>query len=184
MAQEFDSEPTIFQRHRLGRAEALMKRRVPSAVFAAVLQAVSLGAYAQGRACALVTSAEVEAALGIKPAFNGKVLPTGVEVCNSTAGPAMVLIRLFKRTEDAPGKREQDAIDMIKKAGATVEVKKSGPIGCMTIAPGGQSAGQSFSTSCTVAKPPMFAVIEIMSLKERTAIDRLLPLAEKMMARL
>ena len=74
---------------------------------------------------------------------------------------------------------------MIKKAGATVEVRKFGAITCMAVVPGGAYAEQMqrFSTTCTIAKPPMFAVIEVMSLTERTAIDRLRPLAEKMLTR-
>ncbi len=78
---------------------------------------------------------------------------------------------------------EQDEIDMMKKAGATVEVRKFGAIRCMAIVPGGPSAGQRLSTTCTAAKPPLFAVIEVMSPNERTPIDRVRPLAEKMMAR-
>ena len=134
-----------------------MKGRILLAALAAVLQAVSLGALAQGRACTLVTPSEVEAALGFRPAFTPKTMPGGVELCNSTAGPAWVLIRLFTRTPDKPAMSEQDEMDMIKRSGARVEVRKHGAIRCMAIVPGGPSAGQKLSTHCTVTKPPMVA---------------------------
>jgi hypothetical protein len=158
-------------------------RRLPFLACVVLALPLAQGALAQGRACTLVTPGEVEAALGFKPAFTPKTMSGGVELCNSTAGPEWVLIRLFTRTPDKPAMSEQDEIDMIKKAGATVEVRKHGAIRCMAIVPGGPSAGQKLSTHCTVTKPPMVAVIEVMRPNEPTAIDRLLPLAEKMMAR-
>ena len=156
-----------------------MKRISP----AVLLVAFPLAAFGQGKPCDLASPADIEAALGAKPTLSASTLPNGVEMCSGKAGSSTVTVRRFKRTADPSGEKEKAGIEMLKKMGATVEVKKFGPITCLSAAPGGQLAGHGFTTSCTAAKPPMFAVIEVADPKAAVSMDKLRPVAEKMMTR-
>jgi hypothetical protein len=144
-----------------------------------VLAVVPAGALAQNKACALATPAELEAAVGAKPlAMSPSTLPTGTEMCKGKAGTITVTVRYFKRATDPSGEKEKAGIEAMKKMGAKVEVKKIGPATCMAL-----GMAQGFSSSCTVAKPPFHAVIEVGSPKDAVPIERLAPVAEKMLSR-
>jgi hypothetical protein len=158
-----------------------MNTRIRAASLASVLVASSLAAFGQGKACALATPAELEA-LGGKATMTAGTMGT-VETCNGTAGAANVLVRLIKRTGDAPKSNEHAGVEAVKKMGATVETKTFGPIFCMAVTPSAQLAAYGFTTSCTVSKHPMYAVIEVKTQKAGTPIDKLRPIAEKMASR-
>ena len=149
------------------------------ALLISVVAVLPAGALAQNKACALATSAELEAAVGAKPlAMSPSTLPTGTEMCTGKAGTITVTIRYFKRATDPTGEKERAGIEAMKKMGAKVEVKKIGPASCVAI---GMERG--FSSSCTVAKPPFHAVIEVGSPKDAVPVERLAPVAEKMLSR-
>ena len=133
---------------------------------------------AGNKACAMVTPAELEASLGRKVTLGaGSVMPGGVEVCSGSGSGLEVMIRVFKRTDDPSGEKEKAGIEALRKAGVKVEVQKFGPIGCAVM------ESTSATTSCSAAKPPLFAVIEVSG-KEKIPMERLRPVAEKMMSRL
>lgn len=141
-------------------------------------------ALAEGKACALITGAELESSLGGKATWGTpSTLPGGVDACSGASGPVTVTLRHFKRTGDPSGEKEKAGIEMMRKMGAKVEVQKAGPITCVALSPNAELAAYGFTTSCTAAKAPMFAVIEATSRTGAIPIDRLRPLAEKMLTR-
>jgi hypothetical protein len=160
-----------------------MRRAILAGVAAAAL-AVPRAAGAEGKACDLVTSAELQASLGAPVTWgSGGRMPSGVEVCTGKSGAAEVMVRLFKRSDDPSGDREKAGIELLRKMGAKVEVQRFGPITCVAAAPGGKMVGHPFTTSCSVSKAPMFAVIEVRNGERAVPIDRLRPVAEKLMKR-
>ena len=159
-----------------------MKARVLAASLASIFCAGSFGALAQGKACALATPAELEAVLGSKATLDPAMIGT-VEACTGKVGATSVMIRLLKRTGEPSGKTEHAGVEAVKKMGATVETKTFGPIFCMAITPSPQMAAYGFTTTCTVSKHPMYAVIEVKTEKQGTPIDKLRPIAEKMSSR-
>ena len=143
---------------------------------------------AANKACELVTAGELEALLGAKVTVDGGGgMPTagGAEICSARSAPASVMLRLFKRTVDPSGAKENAGIEMAKKMGAQVDVKTFGPITCSSIVPPDTLAGYGFNTTCSVTKAPMFAVIEVnaKAKKDMVAIERLHAIAEKMAGR-
>ena len=136
-------------------------------------------------ACRLVTAAEFESVLG------GKVTPQNaslgeVQMCSARAQAISATVRLFKRTGDPAGAKEQAGIEAIKKMGAQVEVKTSGGITCMTATPPANMPQMGYGTSCTITnKAPMFAVIETRatSQKDMVPMEKLRSVAEKMAGR-
>ena len=158
-----------------------MNTRIRAASLASILCASSFAALGQGKACALATPADLEA-LGGKATMTPGTMGA-VEICNGTAGAANVLIRLLKRAGDPPKSNEHPGVEAVKKMGATVETKTFGPIFCMAITPSAQMAAYGFTTTCTVSKHPMYAVIEVKTEKRGTPIHKLRPIAEKMSSR-
>ena len=69
--------------------------------------------------------------------------------------------------------------------GIKLESKTSGPITCVTMIPPPNLAQAGFGTTCTVKKPPMFAVIEVSvnNEKDMVPLERLRGVAEKMAGR-
>jgi hypothetical protein len=53
----------------------------------------------------------------------------------------------------------------------------------MAITPNAQMAAHGFTSTCTVSKHPLYAVIEVKTAKQGTPIDTLRPIAEKMASR-
>jgi hypothetical protein len=159
-----------------------MTAQIRAASLASILCACSFAALAQNKACALATPAELEAALGSKATMAPGTMGA-VEICNGTAGAANVLIRLLKRAGDPPKTTEHPGVEAVKRMGATVETKTYGPIFCMVVTPSAQMASYGFTTTCTVSKHPMYAVIEVKTQKQATPIDKLHPIAEKMSSR-
>jgi hypothetical protein len=137
-------------------------------------------------ACRLVTGAEFESLL------SGKATPQSVslgevQTCSARTQTTSATVRLFKRTGDPSGAREQAGIDALKKMGGQVEVKTSGGITCVTAIPPADKVQMGFGTSCTVTnKAPMFAVIEVRatSQKDMVPMEKLRAVAEKMAGRM
>ena len=138
-------------------------------------------------ACRLVTEAEFESVLG------GKVTPQStsigeVQTCSARAQASSATVRLFKRTGDPSGAKEQAGIEALKKMGAQVDVKTSGGITCVTtVPPANMAARMGFGTSCTVmSKAPIYAVIETRatSQKDLVPMEKLRSVAEKMAGRM
>lgn len=149
----------------------------PLALAASVLACGATAAIAADDACALLMPAELEAAVGAKPVLSGGSLPNGVATCSGRAGAHAVMVRLFTRAGDAGGQKEKTGIEAARKMGLKVDVQKSGPITCVAMEGGGK-----FNTSCTAAKAPRFAVIEISG-TQALPMERLRPVAEKMLGR-
>jgi hypothetical protein len=160
-----------------------MYARILAASLASIACASPFAALGQGKACALATPAELETVLGAKATLAPSTMGTA-DVCSAKAGATAVVIRLVKRTGDPPSEKTAHAgVEAVKKMGATVETKTFGPIFCMAITPNAQMAAYGFTTTCTVSKHPMYAVIEVNTPKQGTPIDKLRPIAEKMSSR-
>src|SRR5262245_59022387 len=137
------------------------------------------------KACALVTDAEIQSALGSKVTLRAGSMGD-VQTCAGETPGARVLLRFFRRTTDRSGNVEQAGIDAFRKMGAQVDVKSSGGITCMTAVPPQNMAAMGFGTTCTVtSKAPTFAVIEITAKtqKDMVPMEKLRAVAEKMASR-
>jgi hypothetical protein len=145
------------------------------------------------KACALLTVAEIESAIALKvPAFREGGSPgkpasgsTGGEFCMAATPTTTVMLRLAKKTGTSG--REVKGIEMAKQMGAQVDVKTFGPITCSTLMPPSNLASQiGFNTTCSVTKGEAVAAIEVTTKaqKDMVPIDKLRPLAEKMLSRL
>src|SRR6266851_4415796 len=144
-----------------------------------------------GKACALLTPEEIEAATGLKiSALNPGAAPGSVanpgtaDLCSGATPAATILLRLAKRSGAAG--REAKGIEAVKKMGAQVDVKNFGPITCSALVPPANLAAQvPFNTTCTVTKGEVVAGIEVTTRtrKDMVSIDKLRPLAEKMAQR-
>ena len=149
------------------------------------------GAADAAKACALLTPAEIESAIGLKVSdFNPGAAPGSLanpgtgDLCTGIAPAATILLRLAKKS-GASG-REAKGIEAVKKMGAQVEVKNFGPIACSTLVPPANLAAQiPFNTTCTVTKGELVAGIEVTakSQKDMVSIDKLRPLVEKIAQR-
>lgn len=163
-----------------------------------VLLGASLLATAQtNKACALATAAELESVIGAKvsdlkgDAFSGHTGQGDVELqmCSGNTAKGTVVVRIGKRTGNSAGAPSADAarsgIEKMKKMGAQVDVKINGPITCSTIVPPKNLEQYGFNTTCSVAKPPQVAAIEIQTKTraDMVPIEKLRPLAEKMAGR-
>ncbi len=157
-----------------------------SIVFFAVLILVfAKGAHAQNKACALVTPNELQALLGAKVSgLKGTDMPGGTGICMGQTPTARVTLRLAKRPEQGAG-AEAAGIEIAKKMGAQVDVKTFGPVTCSTVIPPASLAEHGFNTTCSIAKKTDVAAIEVTAKiqKDMIPIDKLRPLAEKMMER-
>ena len=160
-----------------------MYARILTASLASIACASSLAALGQGKACALATPAELETVLGTKATLNPATMG-GTDACSAKAGATAVVMRLIQRTGEPPSEKTRQAgVEAVKKMGATVETKTFGPIYCMAITPSAQMAAHGYTTTCTVSKHPMYAVIEVKTEKQGMPMDKLRPIAEKMSSR-
>jgi hypothetical protein len=160
-----------------------MYARILAASLAPILCASSLAAHGEGKACALATPAELETVLGAKATLVPGTMGAA-DICSAKAGASAVVIRLIKRAGDPPSEKTAHAgVEAVKKMGATVETKTFGPIFCMAITPSAQMAAYGYTTTCTVSKHPMYAVIEVKTEKQGMPMDKVRPIAEKMSSR-
>ena len=149
-----------------------------------------VGAADGNKACGLLTASELESVLGAKVSLSGGggMAVEGVELCSGQTSTATVMLRLstgLNPGRDRSGGKEMKGIEMVKKMGAQVDVKTFGPITCSTIVPPESLAQYGFNTTCAVSKATAVAGIEVQakSQKDMVSIERLRPLAEKMISR-
>jgi hypothetical protein len=140
-------------------------------------------AFADGKACELVTPEELAGVMGGKPALKPSVLPNGVEVCTGKASGTTVTLRLFAKTADLEEYREKADVDKLKKMGATVEARKISGVNCTAVGPGGTAARQPYTTSCTVSNKQRHAVIELSNPSLEIAMKDLAPIADRIGSR-
>jgi len=172
--------------------EATNFGRNPSGIAAApllVLLALGLAgrAWAQDKACSLVTPAELEAALGTKaPALKPQAVPGGnASICMGQTATATVMLRMAKRANPG-GDTEAKGIEMAKKMGAKVEVKSFGQVTCSTMVPPPSLAQYGYNTTCSVLKNGTVVAIEVTAKAQQdmVAMEKLRPVAEKMASRI
>jgi hypothetical protein len=163
-----------------------LPRLLTSVVSSAVLAAVGVsGAQAKGpvrstEACTLLTSAELENALGVK----GERPLVGMEIpftkdathdhagslftCQGKIGDRFVLVTFGSRPVTAEGrKRAEDRIaqsqEELRTKGYTVRTESQGGVDCWTMAapPGDTSAQAMFGTTCGGVKGADFYAITV-----------------------
>jgi hypothetical protein len=133
------------------------------------------------KACGLLTSAEVEAALGAKVS-NFTVGAGGF--CYASAPTVTVMVRVAKKS--AASGREAKGIEMAKQMGARVDVQKFGATTCSTLVPPANLVqAMGFNTTCSIDKGDSVAAVEVTAKSQANmvSIEKLRPLAEKMTAR-
>ena len=167
------------------------------AVFAFVLLAVSLAAAAQVDPCKLLTPAEIESALGGKLSGFGGNSPMSATIPTCAGGvmPKRMSVMVMFAAGDAKsaadpkwadplGYLEQTSRQSADKIKAKMEAKRFGSsILCTTLIPPKQGP---YSTQCmAVKKPTGMASISVLvpAQQDMVSIDKLLPLAEKMLGR-
>jgi len=156
----------------------------------AALLPIQLNAAEGSKACSLVTSSEIEAAVGSSVTLNpSPSLPGGKgEICVGNWPDGHLMLRLATGLDpgrDRSGGKEKAGIEMMKNMGAQVDVKTFGPIVCSTLVPPSGKEQMGYNTTCTVSKDTAVAGIEITA-KNKTGmvpIEKLHPLAEKMTGR-
>jgi hypothetical protein len=154
--------------------------RITAITVLSAFAAMPAGVLGQTKSCDFVTPAELEAAIGAKPpAMRGVALDNGSEMCSGSVGDLNVVIRYFKRA-DSPYGEEEKAVASMKKEWNKVEVKKIGAATCVA-----RSKPQAFPfvSWCTVSKQRAIAVIEVNSKTDVVTVERLAPVAEKMLSR-
>jgi len=166
------------------------------AVFAFVLLAFALPASAQVDPCKLLTQAELESALGAKVTFAGSAQWGATPTCpGGSAAKHMSILLMFSpgdatkandpKWADPLGYLEQISRQSANSIKAQMETKRFGSsILCTTLIPPKQGP---YSTQCmAVKKPTGMASISILvpSQQDMVPIDKLRPLAEKMLGRL
>ena len=158
---------------------------VSAAIIIATAGQAGLAQTPAGKACALVTDAELQSALGSRVALKPGSLGN-VQTCSGESPNVTVSLRLLTTSKASDGSKEKAGIEAIKKMGAQVDVKTSGGIMCMTVVPPASKAAMGFGTTCTVtSKAPTYAVIEITAKtqKDMVPMEKLRAVAEKMASR-
>lgn len=163
-----------------------ISRWIALAASAAVVSGVAAPVHAAdaNKACALVTPAELEAALGEKVTLKPQGGMEGVALCSGTTPKAGVMLRVAMKSsgsEDAA----KEGIEMARKMGAQVDVKTFGPMTCSTMIPSESLAAHGFNTTCSVTKGASVAAIEVTTKTkaEMVSIEHMKALAEKMAGR-
>jgi hypothetical protein len=162
------------------------------AVFAFVLLSSLLPASAQVNPCKLLTPAEIESVLGMKvPRFTpGSVQGSNTLTCNGDAGKGMSVGLMFAAPKPGDPKIadplawiESYSRDSAKAIGAKLNMQRFGSsiICTQLITP----KGGLFNTQCYAVKPPNTAAITVLAptQQEMVSMDKLRPLAEKMLGR-
>jgi hypothetical protein len=165
------------------------------AILALVL-AGSFQAAAQVNPCSLLKPAEVESALGVKVSgldVNSQM--GGMPTCSGVAANRMSVMVMFAgagphngndaKWADPLGELERQSRESAKSIGAQMEVKRFGSsILCTTLIPPKQGP---YSTQCmAVKKPTGMGSISVLvrTQQDMVPIEKLHPLAEKMLGRL
>src|SRR5215831_12962580 len=165
------------------------------AVFAFVLLASVLQAAAQVDPCKLLTAAEIESVLGIKVSrfTHGSVQGSNTVTCNGDAVKGMSVGTMYAPPKPGDPKIadplswiETYSRDSAKAIGAKLNVQRFGSsIICTQLITSKGALGGLFNTQCYAVKPPnMEAVTALVpTQQEMVSMDKLRPLAEKMLGR-
>jgi len=137
------------------------------------------------KACSLLTSAEIQAATGLKVSSwkAQQTAQTDVALCSGNAGTATVLLRTATKT--GASDRESKGLAIAKQMGAQVDVKTFGPLTCSSMIPPKSLEQYGFNTTCSVQKGSRIAAIEVTAKAQNdmVPIEKLRPLAEKVTSR-
>lgn len=160
-------------------------------LFAFLLLVASVPAAAQADPCKLLTPAEIESALGIKASgFTRGSAPGGTLTCNGDAGKGVsvgLVLSIQKpgdpKIPDLMGFLENQSREGAKRIGAQLDVKRFGSsILCTAMTTPKQGP---YNTQCMAVKPTSMAMITVLvpTQQEMLPMDKLRPLAEKMLGR-
>jgi len=166
------------------------------AVFAFVLLAFSLPACAQVNPCSLLTPAEIESVVGAKLSGFGGNSPMSATIptCSGVAKNRLSVMVMFAAGDaksaadpkwaDPLGYLEQMSRQSANSIKAQLDVKRFGSsILCTALIPPKQGP---YSTQCmAVKKPTGMATITVLvgAQQDMVSIDKLRPLAERMLGR-
>jgi len=162
-----------------------------TAVIALLMLAASSLATAQSRnPCTLLSKAEIESVVGGPiSGLDGSNNMGGTQACSGVAKNRMSVMIMYvtsnqnQKVADPMGYLEAESRKSAQSIGAKMDVKRSGNILCTTLIPPKQGP---YSTQCMVGKlPNSMASIAVMvtTEQEMVPIDKLLPLAQKMVGR-
>lgn len=159
---------------------------------AAVLFLASVPVAAQVDPCKLLTPAEIESVLGIKVSrfTHGSVQGSNTVTCNGDAVKGMSVGMMFAAPKPGDPKIadpmswiETYSRDSAKAIGAKLNVQRFGSsvICTQLITP----KGGPFNTQCYAIKSPNLATVTVLvpTQQEMVSMDKLRPLAEKMLGR-
>ena len=159
--------------------------------FALIVLASSWQASAQVDPCKLLTPAEMESVLGVKVSgFARGSAPGGTLTCNGDAGKRMsvgLVLSIQKpgdpKIPDLMGWLEDQSRQSAKRIGAQLDVKRFGSsILCTAMITPQQGP---YNTQCMAVRPTSMAMITVLvpTQQEMLSMDKLRPLAEKMLGR-
>ena len=167
-----------------------------TAALALLMLASSTIAGAQAKnPCTFLTKAEIESVLGVKltglttPGEIGSIHQSGVtQTCSGVAANRMSVMVMYVTSNQKPpadpmAYLEAESRKAAQSIGAQMEVKRAGSVLCTALIPPKQGP---YATQCMVPKlPSSMASITVMvaTRPEMVSIDKLLPLAQKMVGR-
>ncbi len=140
----------------------------------------------QGGACRLLQPTELESALGGKAAGLAPASLGPADACTGHVGTRTVLIRVAERRGDPGGAMERQGIEVARKQGIQVDVKREGDLTCSTMVPPAPLARMGFNTTCSIFRGGRVVAVEVTapSQKEMAPMDVVRTLVEKAVARL
>jgi len=168
-------------------------KRLPMAVRGALVLALAIVGFpddadaAGNRACALLTPAEIQEALGAKVSgLDGGGAQGDAAICTGNIPTGKVMLRTATRKAGEERNIEAEGIKIAEKMGAKVEVKTFGAITCSTLIPSKSMEELGFNTTCAVLKGTRVGAVEVTTKaqKDMVPIEKLRPLAEKIADRL
>jgi len=141
--------------------------------------------YAQS-ACSLLQPAELESALAGKAGkFSDNTIGT-THMCTGQVGNRTVVIRVAERKDNSTTSKEQNAIEMLRKQGWKIDVKKDGNMTCSTAIPPAGSEPLGFNTTCSILNNGKVTALEVgsSSKEDMVSIDVVSALVKKAFSRL
>ena len=158
-------------------------------IFAFLMLASSVIAGGQARnPCSLLTPAEIESVIGVKVSGLSAPSQMGVtQICSGAASKRMSVMLMYvtsdQKVADPLGYLEAESRKSANSIGAKLDVKRAGNILCTALIPPKQGP---YATQCMVVKPPssMAAITTMVpAQQDMVPIEKLLPLAQKMVGR-
>lgn len=136
-------------------------------------------------ACKLLQPSELESALGGKAGKFSDYSTSNGHICSGAVGKLKVMIRVAPRT-DQTGAKEEKGVEMLRKQGWEITVKKEGSLTCSTAIPPAAMAQAGYTTTASIFSKGKVVAIDVSasSKDEMVSINVVRDLVQKAFPRL